>query len=898
MWQGTRVAQHGNYARNGSNEAGWVYIGWQPGTQNGNSGSECPDHPHAAVLDPKERSATKAFDRFPEERMKRQWLSVPRGFCPIRFAVCVAYSVVLATMTASAADPVINTGGLLEAAGYSGRFTPGSILSLFGTNLATATSGASAVPLPTSLGGTSVLVNGQAAPLFFVSPTQINFQLPWETAGQTQVSIAVRAGTVTSSAQNIPLAASAPGLFATNSAGTGQGAIQIANTVVFAAPTGSIPGAQARPANRGEDLSIFCASLGSVANQPLSGAAAPTTPPLSTTIATPNVSMGGVQSDVTFSGLAPGFVGLYQVNVRVPDNAPSGDSVPITVNIGTVASNTVTVAVQGPAGVALSTLTLSSNSATAGTSVTGTVTLSGSDPKGGVIVTLRNNSTAAQLPAGGSVTVPAGQTSATFAILTQSVSSPQDVTITASYGGVSRTATLTVNPAAQPGSVRVNPQDGLNYVWIPVGTYTMGCSPGDSDCDSNESPSHSVTISNGFWMGQTEVTVGAYERFAQATGLTMPPAPSFNPQWAQESHPIVNLTWDDARRYCTWAAGRLPTEAEWEYSARAGTQTKYYFGNDTALLGDYAWYSSNSGSGTHPVGQKKPNAWSLYDILGNVWEWCQDWYGSYPSQAVTDPAGPSSGTSLILRGGSWADGAPYIRVSKRVYGVPGGRSGASGGFRCVFTGGVLEGLALSTGSITGGVSMTGTVTLAGPALAGRVIVSLQSNNSSAQVPASVTVAAGQTAATFSITTQAVSVAQNVTVTASYAGVSKTATLTVNPATPAITLNGTYSGDASDSSGPGTMIWRLTQTGSSVSGTMTGIGGSAVFNGNITGTLSGTTLTFTIVVPPGGISGLPSCSITITGSALNVTSTTIKGTYSGTGTCTPPFTNGQFTLSKQ
>jgi uncharacterized protein (TIGR03437 family) len=242
--------------------------------------------------------------------------------------------------------------------------------------------------------------------------------------------VAVSAGGVTSSAQKIPLVASAPGLFATNAAGSGQGAIQVANTLVFAAPVGSIPGAQARPANRGEDISIFCAGLGSVANQPLSGAPAPIAPPVATTAAMPAVTVGGLQANVTFSGLAPGFVGLYQVNARVPDNAPSGDSVQVVITVGSADSNTVAVAIQGQAGLALQAFTLSSNSVTAGASVTGTATLSGVEPKGGAVFTLQSSSAAAQVPAGGGVTVPAAQTLATCTITTQAVSTVQSVTIT------------------------------------------------------------------------------------------------------------------------------------------------------------------------------------------------------------------------------------------------------------------------------------------------------------------------------------------------------------------------------------------------------------------------------------------------------------------------------------
>jgi formylglycine-generating enzyme required for sulfatase activity len=478
--------------------------------------------------------------------------------------------------------------------------------------------------------------------------------------------------------------------------------------------------------------------------------------------------------------------GQSSVTFTITTQAVSGaQSVTITASYAGV-SKTATLTVN-PAPVSLQGLTLSQSSVTGGATVTGTVTLGAAAPAGGASVTVQSSSTAAQVPA--SVTVAAGQTSATFTVTTQAVSGAQNVTITASYAGVSKTATLTVNPAqggSQPGTLRVNPQDGLNHVWIPPGTYTMGCSPGDSECYSDESPSHSVTISKGFWMGQTEVTAGAYKRFAQAAGRTMPSGPSWDRTWTQDNLPMVYVTWDDARSYCAWAGGRLPTEAEWEYAARAGTQTKYYFGSDAALLGDYAWYYNNSAGMAHPVGQKKPNAWGLYDMLGNVRESCQDRYGSYPSQAVTDPQGPSSGTNQILRRGSWLYDSSSTRVSYRGNFDPAGWDD-NGGFRCVrevipesAASVSLQALTLSQTSVTAGASVTGTVTLSAAAPAGGASDTLQSGSTAAQVPASVTVAAGQTSAPFTITTQAVSAAQNVTVTASYAGVSKTATLTVNP----------------------------------------------------------------------------------------------------------------------
>ena len=232
-------------------------------------------------------------------------------------------------------------------------------------------------------------------------------------------------------------------------------------------------------------------------------------------------------------------------------------------------------------------------------------------------------------------------------------------------------------PAPTPGDVKVNPNDGQRYAWIPAGTFRMGCSPGDSQCDADENPPHTVTITKGFWMGQTEVSLGAYRRFAQAAGKSMPPAPSFR---QDESHPVVNVTWHDAAAYCQWAGGRLPTEAEWEYAARAGTTGPYY-----GELDAIAWYSSNSAGETHPVGQKGPNALRLYDTLGNVWEWVADWYGDkyYAGSEARDPQGPPGGQSRVLRGGSWIARPRDLRASFRVGGDGPGYGNSWVGFRCV-----------------------------------------------------------------------------------------------------------------------------------------------------------------------------------------------------------------------
>ena len=238
-----------------------------------------------------------------------------------------------------------------------------------------------------------------------------------------------------------------------------------------------------------------------------------------------------------------------------------------------------------------------------------------------------------------------------------------------------------------PGLAKENPKDGQEYVWVPPGSSLMGCVPQDQNCDDDEKPRHHVTISKGFWIGRSEVTASAYQRFAQSVGRAMPVAPHFNVDWAEGDHPMVLVTWHEARDYCDWAGGRLPKEAEWEFAARGGKPGLLYpsgntpspeHGNCLGKMGDDQW------DYTCPVRNFRPNAYGLYGMAGNVWEWVSDWYGKdyYATSPSKDPRGPFSGESTVVRGGSWSDAPESLRVSERSAGGSTVRR-YNVGFRCV-----------------------------------------------------------------------------------------------------------------------------------------------------------------------------------------------------------------------
>jgi formylglycine-generating enzyme required for sulfatase activity len=222
--------------------------------------------------------------------------------------------------------------------------------------------------------------------------------------------------------------------------------------------------------------------------------------------------------------------------------------------------------------------------------------------------------------------------------------------------------------APSGGDTKVNPKDGLTYVWIPPGTFTMGCSPGDTECQADERPAHRVTIAKGFWIGKTEVTRAAYQLVVNGNRIAA--------EWA--SLPAGHLSWDEAGAYCHAVGMRLPTEAEWEYAARGGNPAA---GDGT--LDSVAWYILNSEGGTRNVGEKQANGYGLHDMLGNVREWVADWYDEkyYASSPATDPKGPSSGEGRIVRGGSWGSAPMDVRLSERLWFDPGSHDAGTGA-RC------------------------------------------------------------------------------------------------------------------------------------------------------------------------------------------------------------------------
>jgi formylglycine-generating enzyme required for sulfatase activity len=232
--------------------------------------------------------------------------------------------------------------------------------------------------------------------------------------------------------------------------------------------------------------------------------------------------------------------------------------------------------------------------------------------------------------------------------------------------GCGKEVSVAPTPTEDPITI---PEFDLEMMPIPAGTFVMGSPEDEQHRDDDEGPQTTVTITKPFWLGKTEVT---QEQWKAVMGNT----PS---DFKGNGLPVEQVSWHDAMAFCeklnemkraTLPVGyhyTLPTEAQWEYACRAGTTTRFYYGDDPSYsqLGQYAWYHDNSSYKTHPVGGKLPNGWGLYDMYGNVLEWCLDWHGDYTGGSVLDPQGPQSGTSRVPRGGGWRGNARVCRSAFR-----------------------------------------------------------------------------------------------------------------------------------------------------------------------------------------------------------------------------------------
>jgi formylglycine-generating enzyme required for sulfatase activity len=252
-----------------------------------------------------------------------------------------------------------------------------------------------------------------------------------------------------------------------------------------------------------------------------------------------------------------------------------------------------------------------------------------------------------------------------------------------------------IGAAGPPLPVERTGRDGAPMVLVPAGEFMMGDAHGRAD----ERPAHRVFVS-AFYLDKYEVTNERFARFLNEWGkdgnergrkmieehewgLTKTGG-RWVPQFGYADYPVVAVTWFGAARYAKWAGKRLPTEAEWEGACRAGGTGTWCFGDDKRLLRDYAWVSGDSASRTHPVGTRLPNAFGLFDMHGNVWEWCADWYGPgyYRTSPPRDPSGPSTGSTRVMRGGSWDCCAPTWCGSATRRGDDPAYGLSSRGFRC------------------------------------------------------------------------------------------------------------------------------------------------------------------------------------------------------------------------
>lgn len=224
----------------------------------------------------------------------------------------------------------------------------------------------------------------------------------------------------------------------------------------------------------------------------------------------------------------------------------------------------------------------------------------------------------------------------------------------------------------------------IEFVYIPAGTFAMGSAPAEQDRHGDEDPVRQVTISNGFYLGKYEVTQQQWISVMQSNPSV------FQKDTDHLQKPVDWVSWNDCQQFIrklnnlNLGQFRLPTEAEWEYACRAGSTSRYYWGDDLKdeEVYEHAWAFSRAAGKSHLVGTKKPNAWNLYDMSGNVWEWCSDWRGPYHPSDTIDPTGPAEGKRKIYRGGSWFNKPSTLRSANR-HGHEPDMRGTNAGLRLV-----------------------------------------------------------------------------------------------------------------------------------------------------------------------------------------------------------------------
>ena len=231
-------------------------------------------------------------------------------------------------------------------------------------------------------------------------------------------------------------------------------------------------------------------------------------------------------------------------------------------------------------------------------------------------------------------------------------------------------------PIANSDNITISVMDGISIdmVRVEAGTFTMGATAEMEDPEDDEKPTHQVTLTNDYYIGKYEVTQALWK-------AVMGNNPS---EYKGDNLPVEKVSWNDCQEFLsklnriTGKTFRLPTEAEWEYAARGGNKSRGYQFSGSSNLSDVAWYDDNSGYVTHAVGSKQSNELGIYDMTGNVWEWCQDWYGKYSSSSQINPTGANSGSDRVIRGGSWNNTAWFCRSSCRLNYTPGFRNDCLG----------------------------------------------------------------------------------------------------------------------------------------------------------------------------------------------------------------------------